>query len=532
MRVGNGAVVIALVVVLASFTPSVVGLTQAEVAPNGTPVDSCRTISTPGRYVQTADLESTGDCLVIYVRSGEVIYDGNGYAIEGDGSGTGILVGSTVTIENVDVSEFETGAFFEGSAGGTLSDSDFHSNGLGVSVYEVSSITIENSRIFENERGIRYGSATTGTIVSNTIEENEVGISAFDVSTLDIERNTIAENELGMYFVSLDVDVFENTFEENDVGIRMEAFIFAGHRIIDNDFSENGVGIELLADTDYLTDGVISGNRIVESRDAGIVFGPVDKGRVFHNDIYDNWFENDQNVRFDATVDGDENMNTWNLSATPGPNVVDGPSLGGNYYGTPDGDGFSQTCTDADGDGFCDSPNTLFANNVDELPLVKPADDGGVAFPPGFFVDSDCTGVLTVGSLRAVFEAGFDDGRPTLSAVDFNAGRRSSVELARLVQAATLTNLELSCTVAPVGDGEPSSFDFDLSSFEGREVAVCFEQEEGTVTCFEGPVDEGGWRPDDTDRALPFALSVFGGNGIVDATFFPDGRHDDADSDT
>jgi hypothetical protein len=92
-----------------------------------------------------------------------------------------------------------------------------------------------------------------------------------------------------------------------------------------------------------------------------------------------------------------------------------------------------------------------------------------------------------------------------------------------------LTNLELSCTVAPADGGAQTSFDFDLSTYEGRDVAVCFEQADGTVTCFQGPVDEDGWHPDNLDRAVPFARSVFGGNTLADATFFPDGLPADAD---
>ncbi|MCD6381831.1 MAG: hypothetical protein J7L43_02545, partial [Candidatus Aenigmarchaeota archaeon] len=39
----------------------------------------------------------------------------------------------------------------------------------------------------------------------------------------------------------------------------------------------------------------------------------------------------------------------------------------GNYWGKPDGTGFSDTCTDADGDGICDSSYQLFENNIDYL---------------------------------------------------------------------------------------------------------------------------------------------------------------------
>ena len=46
-----------------------------------------------------------------------------------------------------------------------------------------------------------------------------------------------------------------------------------------------------------------------------------------------------------------------------------GPFLGGNFWGKPDGTGFSQVTADTNGDGICDSANTLASGNVDALPL-------------------------------------------------------------------------------------------------------------------------------------------------------------------
>ncbi len=233
---------------------------------------------------------------------------------------------------------------------------------------------------------------------------------------------------------------------------------------------------------------------------------------------------NDRNV---VVASGFSDPNAWSRPPVPGPNIVGGPSLGGNFYGTPAGDGFSQTCADADGDGFCDAPNPLASNNVDAFPLVRPVDDGGGAglgFPPGFFVDSRCTGVLTVGTSRVAFAAGFEDGDPTVSRPGPGDAERLVAVALRFVDTNTLTNLELDCTVEPTAEGrEPSRFDFDLAAYEDREVAVCVEQRDGSVTCFEGPVDEDGWHPVDAGRVLLLAFDVFVGNTPVDATFFPGG---------
>jgi hypothetical protein len=62
--------------------------------------------------------------------------------------------------------------------------------------------------------------------------------------------------------------------------------------------------------------------------------------------------------------------NTWNTPKTAGTNIVGGPYLGGNYWASPDGMGFSQTHPDP-GDGFCDESYIFNGNNIDYLPLHK-----------------------------------------------------------------------------------------------------------------------------------------------------------------
>lgn len=61
--------------------------------------------------------------------------------------------------------------------------------------------------------------------------------------------------------------------------------------------------------------------------------------------------------------------NYWNRTQRTGPNIIGGPYLGGNYWTRVGGGGFSDTCTDTNGDGFCDNNYTLTANNIDYLPL-------------------------------------------------------------------------------------------------------------------------------------------------------------------
>ncbi|HMB44783.1 MAG TPA: NosD domain-containing protein, partial [Candidatus Methanoperedens sp.] len=65
------------------------------------------------------------------------------------------------------------------------------------------------------------------------------------------------------------------------------------------------------------------------------------------------------------------NVNNWNTTKQSGTNIVGGLYLGGNYWAYPNGTGFSQTCSDANKDGICDSIYELYAGNKDFLPLKK-----------------------------------------------------------------------------------------------------------------------------------------------------------------
>ena len=82
------------------------------------------------------------------------------------------------------------------------------------------------------------------------------------------------------------------------------------------------------------------------------------------NIIYNNHFNNTNNFKFDVS-------NTWNTTKIEGTNISAGSSLGGNYWAYPNGTGFSQVCTDMNGDDICDSPYTLNVSNIDYLPLAK-----------------------------------------------------------------------------------------------------------------------------------------------------------------
>jgi len=98
--------IIFTVLLLAIFA---ITTTEAAAAPKA--IHNCQTISEPGSYQLSRNLQTTGDCLVI--TADNVTIDLDGYTIEGDGTGQGIGDGDVarenITIRNGTVRNFRIG---------------------------------------------------------------------------------------------------------------------------------------------------------------------------------------------------------------------------------------------------------------------------------------------------------------------------------------------------------------------------------------------------------------------------------------
>ena len=83
--------------------------------------------------------------------------------------------------------------------------------------------------------------------------------------------------------------------------------------------------------------------------------------------IYNNYFNNTNNVQ----ISGNSINNQWNITKTPGTNINGGAYLGGNFWATSNGTGFSQVCIDNNDDGICDASYIIAEENIDYCPLAS-----------------------------------------------------------------------------------------------------------------------------------------------------------------
>ncbi len=199
--------------------------------------------------------------------------------------------------------------------------------------------------------------------------------------------NNTASNSLygyGFYLRSSEYNVLlENIIEQNHVdGIYLLLYSH-GNTITSNTIANNRMGIN----AERSSYNTISTNEIKSNYDSGIFLYLSNSNTITNNNIsysttrsgieveysgdnliYNNFLNNTNNVYVLGTY-----TNYWNISLSSGTNIVGGNLLGGNFYAKPDGSGYSETCTDSDGNGICDSPYTINSNNIDYYPLTYPA---------------------------------------------------------------------------------------------------------------------------------------------------------------
>ncbi|MDI6876262.1 MAG: NosD domain-containing protein [Methanomicrobiales archaeon] len=202
-----------------------------------------------------------------------------------------------------------------------------------------------------------------------------VGIRVPEIVTTDpgnestdvaIRNVTVRDGVYGIYAGCDGMNISTVTLLNNYAGLFVaEAYqvVIRGSRL-----EGNGAGIDIADATLIAVSNQIVNNTV------GVVIGPSlsGGGSVF----YDNNFTNTNNFFiWSEEGSGREPLffeNTWNSTFSNASNIMGAGAFGGNYWATPNGTGFSQTCADADADFICDDPFSLAPNNTDYLPLALP----------------------------------------------------------------------------------------------------------------------------------------------------------------
>ena len=364
--------------------------------PNLTPA---LTITAPGRYTLDGDLSA--DVYGVVISSSDVILDGMGHTVACSAPastwGSGVSAqgqASDATISNVTVRNLTARGWSPG-----------------IDVLWATDVLVEEVLSEQNGGwGIRLTGCTRTRVRDSSFRDNnDIGIVVYPPSSgvaitgcsvsgsVSLAGIWVLGNESGGEPAVIEAS---NVSYNGNQGIVIEGG--AGATIRNSTILGNrlGAGIRLMRCTAQVEENRIRGNAgagvDASGRGSGTITGnriegnaagarPDVSGEAAPLEVWNNVMNN--------TGDGDFSLAgvapRLNVTRTAGPNIVGGPSIGGNFWAAPDGTGFSEMHPDADGDGFCDEPFVTGTGPTDFLPLALP---GVAAVPGGGGIPTDTNG--------------------------------------------------------------------------------------------------------------------------------------------
>ncbi|WP_232701460.1 right-handed parallel beta-helix repeat-containing protein [Halobacterium wangiae] len=172
-------------------------------------IDSCTTITEPGRYELSSDVSSQSAEVCIHVRASDVVLDGNNHTVAGNrtNDSVGVLVYSetpgapvernqtlsSVTVQDLRVTDWERGVVVGDIAG------------IGTEAHLLDVVATNNT-----QTGVRMTEAEGGSVENVTATENRDGFSFWEVSDVTARNVTASDNDqlgFGLY-----QNVENNTF--------------------------------------------------------------------------------------------------------------------------------------------------------------------------------------------------------------------------------------------------------------------------------------------------------------------------------
>lgn len=338
----------------------------------------CTILNKSGKYIIKNDIINLNNNTVcIDIKVSNIFLDCNLHSIKGNfvEDSYGILTNSSqrlknIKIENCILQEWgKQGVTITNTTGATLKNLEASNNlRKGMLIFNSKEIIVENSTLSYNEQeGISIEDSSK-IIIKNNYVLNNLGLTGImlknNVNGGSIENNNLVNNVHGGIRLEnniQDIKIKNNQIKSNGVGsgIWLEDNI-KRNLIENNEILNNSFGLVITED---------SSKNIVKSNYIGNNYIGIIIADAANNFIYDNFFNNTNNVEI-YNPTNNNGANFWSILKRAGKNVIGGQYLGGNFWATQSGNGYSETCLNSNNDDFCDKPYIIEENNIDSLPLT------------------------------------------------------------------------------------------------------------------------------------------------------------------
>jgi len=358
--------------------------------------------------IQNSDLNNNNYTGLMATSSGNfTVVDSN---LQNNTYGLFAYSSGNFTIENSNLNNNNDVGLFSISGNFTVVDSDLNNNSFGLAAFSSDDFTVAHSIVNNNHMVGLFATSDNFTIKDSSLNNNTLFGMFAELCNFTVEYSNLNNNAVGLeanvsgYFTiecsNLNNNTYYGLWDIYGNNAMVNGSIFSGNGLY-NDAAYAG-GFE--ADDSNCT----VTNNVFDSNYDGLLWGVTEdtdnNTQVYYNNMFQNNnytfhfdyelpnnYTNQQLLFFNnlvndsAYVDPDSftsdcsgsympfnsNILNFNTSLQSGTRIYSsGSMIGGNYWAHPNGTGYSQTGTDANNDGFVDTPFDFFGNGTiyDYLP--------------------------------------------------------------------------------------------------------------------------------------------------------------------